>query len=398
MLTGCVFLFFENTEKIHKKFFDKKYKKINLNEIILKIIKNKIKNMPKINEKIDYFAFLSLNLKLFPIFVINKNKLGENYLKLYKNIFEKLNNKINLVVLNGKIKLDNPNINVVCLNENKLNLKQMYILNLLNVNRRNIKSCDTQNIGFSNKYVVNNLELIGQAGQKNVQDFDAHSLELTKEENRFVANVVKGKIYKLELPAPFYNYLILGKRQRVITNIFGQEIAKIVGSVQLIECNKDVIILTHKNSKIEITPHYSKNAQDKMDLLKFDIVAEEIDIFIKKLKENAIKSTNNKIFVAENNVVGFQCKNIYDFFKVSNMRKNYFNDYIFLLKNVFGLKIQNDILSVNPKPMIDFDFSIHYVLDGVDYVVKYSQAESENVRLDSVAHKLGHQDDFVFGY
>lgn len=137
MIIGCGILIFENNKKIYKKFYDKKYEKININEIISKIIKNKIKNMPKTNEKISFSEYFSLKLKFFPIFVINKNKLGENYLKIYKNIFERFDEKINLVVFNGEINIDNPNINVVCLDEHKLNLRQKYMLNLLNINRVN---------------------------------------------------------------------------------------------------------------------------------------------------------------------------------------------------------------------------------------------------------------------
>lgn len=385
MIIGCVFLILiiptcmvtimykNNQEKLYKNYYDKKYKNININKIMLKIITNKLNSYPKINYKIDKKYFYSINLRLFPTYVVDKNKLGENYLKIYKNAIESLKININFVVLNGKVSIKNKNINCVCLDKQRLDFGQEYILNLLNVNKK----------------ITNNKQT----------DIDTETLTFERNGDNYYGDIKNGHVYALGLPTPYYNYLIWGKKNKTkIMNIFGEEIASIFGFYDVVYVGKDIFIEATKNTKIKLISRCSEDDIQKMSLLSLNISADKINKNMAKLKSKAIDLINKNPFALKWDMSTIKCENIDNFFKLSFMRKNYLNDYVFLLKNIFGVKIENGVLFVKPQKMIDFDFSIRYIQNGDEYEVKYSNDYNSTTRLDCVGHKLGHRDNYVLGF
>ena len=86
------------------------------------------------------------------------------------------------------------------------------------------------------------------------------------------------------------------------------------------------------------------------------------------------------------------------FFKVSSLRKNYFNDYIFLLKNIFGIIITNSIIVAKPMLILQDDFSIEYDWEGEVMKVEFKKLTDDEVKLNYVGHKMGQKDKYVFGF
>lgn len=375
--------------KTYKVFFDKSSTTFNFVESLVLIIKKKISNLPAVEYECDYSVFCSMGLKQIPVYVVDKNKIGNSHLKLYKSALEQLDTPINFVVLNGAITVLNPKINTILLDKSKISVQQFALLNILNVNRLILQK--PQQLSPMQNTFARNSSI---ADYGNVENLSCQFVSPS-----FFACIKKGEKYKLDLPHSYYNYMTKGKRNKlVVQNIFGQKLLETVGSFSC-ELIKDQLFFTAtKNDTINLYPRYSSYGEEILKLLNFTLSTEKYGKEIDSLWANAQKQFLSNIFACEKKVKGVNVANLKTFFKVSDLRKNYFNDYVFLLKELFGIRVAGGVLVVNPCELIDFDFDINYSLDGTDYVVKYSHISGEKVKLNYVGHKLGHQDDYVFGF
>ena len=388
--------------KAYKVFYDKHYNNFNYSKILCDIIDKKISALPQVEFFINKDAFTSLKLNFAPVYVVDKNKLGQSHLKIYQSALEKLKQPINFVILNGKIVVSNPKVNVVTLNKNDITKQQQSLLNILNCNiyaDKNIfNQCKVTTTSHNNKNTLSNQQSYYNISSSNFCENEILVCEQLSK-NLFVAKVKKGVEYRMSLPKAFYNHLQKGQKNNVsIFNVFGEKIVEIKGMFSC-ECIDHALqIRPSKDCLLNIIPHFSDRATKVLSLLNFCITTNKYNQEIQLLRDKAIKQMSNNIFECENMVEGFSVENIKTFFKVANLRKSYFNDYIFLLQEVFGIKLNQNVLLVNPNHLIDFDFDINYTLNGTDYVVKYSHINGEKVKLNYAGHKLGHQDDYVFGF
>lgn len=377
----------------YKVFFDKKCSKFDYEDCLANIIKRKLDHLPKVDFLVDKDVFLSLNLERCPVYIVDKNKIGNTHLKLYKTVLEKLNTPINFVVLGGNFEIDNHKINVVNVDKSSLSVQQFSTLNILNVNKKEKKQIKSVN-NFGN------LTFDSKNSKTKYFDNEHNQLLCSSYDNvNFYSKVDKGKLYQFDLPQPFYNYIIKGKKNKIeVYDIFGQKVIAIVGSFVANMQDSSLKIRATKDNTLELTPYYSSIGKNNLKLLGFNLTTQK---FQKEMQNLYIKAKEHLLvqpFVCEEKTEGVNVTDLKTYFRVAVLRKNYFDAYMFLLKKIFGIKIVDDVLIVNPTSLIDFDFDIGYTLDGLDYLVKYSHISGEKVRLNYVGHKIGHQDDYVFGF
>lgn len=389
--------------KTYKVFYDKQNNHFEYDNMLCKIIGKKISMLPKVEFFVNKDTFVSLKLNFSPVYVVDKNKLGQSHLNIYQSALENFNQSINFVVLNGRIVVDNPKINVVILNKDDITQQQQSLLNILNCNiyaNKNtpIHSDKTKLISSNADNMLSNSHCFYDADNPNNCQYETFACEQLSN-CLFVSKIKKGVVYQMQLPKAFYNYLQKGQKNNVtIFNIFGEKLVELKGMFACNCINQTLIIKPSKDCLLNIIPHFSNKAKQVLLLFNFCINASKFNQEIQLLRDRAIKQMSNNIFECENVIKKFSFENLKTFFKLTNLRKNYFNDYMFLLKEEFGIRLNQDVLLVNPSHKIDFDFDINYSLNGTDYVIKYSHISGEKVKLNYAGHKLGHQDDFVFGF
>ena len=364
--------YFSKTSKV---FFTKTKQQFNIEKTLLEILMRKIQNLPEVQFFVNLERFTALGLIYAPVYVLDKKKLGQTHIDLLARVFEKINAFLNLVIINGVVQVTNPKINLVILDKNKISYEDRAMLNILNTNinhsHKQVNSTMCESLDF---------------------DFDMDSLIA-------VANIEKGVMTQIVLPKPYYNYLMKGKRNSVgIYDIFGQNLAKFKGSFIADLKHDKLLIKPTKNSKLQCEINLKEEDKIKLELLNFQIVCENFSKEIEQLRYNAMLELNKNLFVAKGETRKIKVKDLKTFFKLTNLRKNYFNDYQFLLKYIFGLRLNGDILSASPSQLIDFDFSVKYRYKSKDYTVNYSHIDGDKVKLNYVGHKLGHNEDYVYGF
>ena len=116
------------------------------------------------------------------------------------------------------------------------------------------------------------------------------------------------------------------------------------------------------------------------------------------LREKAKNELDYNFFIIGNKIEKISLSNMKDFFKCANMRKQFFNDYMFLVSSVMGVKINNSILTANPMSFVKGDFVIKYNFNNEIIEIKFSKTDENLVKLNHIGHKIGVKDNFVYGY
>ena len=89
--------------------------------------------------------------------------------------------------------------------------------------------------------------------------------------------------------------------------------------------------------------------------------------------------------------------NLKEFFKLVKLRKHYLSDYLYLVKNIFGIKVSNNTLVSYPYRFIKEDYVIKYKFKDEEYTVNFSSnLSNEKKTLYGVGHKIGGKDKFVY--
>lgn len=361
-------------------FYSKESENFELVERLKKLTLLKIHNGINWSSYIDKNMFKNLNLIYAPVYIINGKKLGLIHLKIYQKCFEKIKEKINLIIIDGNIIIKNKNINKILIKSEKIDLGLYLLLNKLNTNKliKNINNNKLNNVidyrnndEITRSFVENNAKII------------------LKNKTKFLFPLKKDCFgYKLNVKNNIYE----------IKNIFGDNIVTFLTKckVRLIENN----LIFSGNKHFEILFDFGIDEQTRMyiQMLNFEIVYPEFTDEIQRLKKLAINELNNNFHILLENFENFNSKDLKSYFKCVYMRKKYFNDYVLLLKNIFKLKVDNSVLSVNPNEFIEKDFAINYEFNGHNYTVNFSRLEKEDVRIENVGHKLGTSGNFIYGF
>ena len=347
---------------------------------LAKMIEKKLNNQVEISSFLPKERFFSLGLIYAPIYVINAKNVGCTHLKLYQKAFELIRQKVNCVIIDSEIKVDNPNINVVSLKSDKIGLIDISILNKLNINRNGLK-----------QYIPNYEKYVMLDKNEKISASFCYDYGIIKAEDKTNFNFY--------LPKDAFGYVFKGKRNKIaIFSIFGERIIELVGSFSAEASGNKINLSVNKSNNIMVRFNSIGKEKEVLNLLNFDIKHNDFSEDIEKLKVRAIEELNKNFFLIFKTLKSFEIKNLTDFFKVVNLRQNYYNDYILLVKKIFGLSIKNSVLNANPMPIVQQDFSVSYMLNGENYEVKYSMVEDGGVKLSRVGHKLGMKENFVYNF
>lgn len=342
--------------------------------IRFKVRTNKIKGN-WVNKK----DFLSLGLIEAPVYVIKGNTLNDAHLKLYQKAIEKIDFKLNIIILDKTLKIKNKKINLISKNLKKLTYKEISLINSLNINffsPNKTKRYDATNLIEESK----NLDL----------NFNEEGFE-------FKLDCGKGVFFKLP-NTPFNYSLTKTNKELRVFNVFGDEIMRLIGDVNG-ELNERIMkIKSNKNTILKIYLKLNKNQINNLNLLKIKINYEKYQKYIDKLKENAILYLKSNIFLIKNELLNIKINNLNSFFSCVNLRKKYFNDYLFLVKNIFGIAITDCVLTAKPSSFIDEDFSIEYEWQGEIKKVEFKKTPDDMIKLSYVGHRMGLDKKFVFGF
>lgn len=344
-----------------------KLNKINIKNILKELINKKINNKIKLFNFLNKNIFLNLNLIYAPVYLVNAKRLGEVHLNLFKQALEEIDKKINFVVLDGVIKIKNKNVNVVSLMCKDLSYEELALLNSLNINKK--------------------IE-----GEEKEQECELLNYSFNIKGLHIEAEINNGE-YKLMLPQDCYGYFLNSKK---IYNVFGELMAEIKTDAKIRLIDNFVYIKSNKLDCFEMRIKHDEKVLNAFRLFEFDLKYTNFQTQIDRLKQKAINELNQNPFVCSNFYTRMNVDNLSSFFKLAFLRKNYFNDYIFMLKELFGLRLQNDVLNVKPCACVKDDFEIEYYVMNEKFKVKYCINNTSKVSLYSVGHKLGVNKDYVF--
>ena len=370
----CVFKLLVLKDKDKHIFF--KVSKFNVKSTILNIVKSKLNKVITLSAYIDKIVFDKLGLIMAPVYVLDVKKIGIIHLKIFLNAIKNIDREFNLVLINsGEINIKSfGNVNIVLLTEKKLDYKVISLLNMLNVNK-DVKHGERE---LRCDYELNNFKI----------DFERMESAVTFN---------KG-VHKLVLPYVCFGYITKANKSTQICDAFGKALIEINRRLNVKLFNNKVYISVNKKTETIWKFYLQEKSLKNLQLFNFDIEINEFVDSILWLKERAIDEfcKNPSKEVAESRV---NVKNLKDFFKVVKLRKQYLGDYLYLLKNIFGLRVCNDILNSYPCEFISEDYVIKYWLEGEEYCVNFSSNSSkDNKTLYGVGHKIGVKDKFVYGF
>lgn len=345
------------------------------------LMRFKVKNNKIKGNWINKKDFLSLGLVEAPVYVIKGNALNDSHLKLYQKAIEKIDFKLNIIILDKNLKIKNKNINLIAKKSKKLTYKEISLINSLNIN-------------FSSP----NKTFVGNSDFPNFVRTDKN-LEFNLNEGIFEFALECGKCLPIKLPDTPFNYSFTKRKNELkVFNVFKDEIMQMTGDISG-ELNGQIIqIKSNKNTILKIDLKLDKNKINNLNLLKIKINYKKYQKYIDKLKENAILSLKNDIFLIKNELFNLKINNLNSFFNCVNLRKNYFNDYLFLIKNIFGIAINDCVLTARPSSFVDEDFSIDYEWQGETKRVEFKKSPDDMVKLSYVGHRMGLDKKFVFGF
>lgn len=372
---GFLFFFimnFRNKEKKECLCF-KVNAKQSLVDTLVSTINMKVKTNMARGKFVPLNVYNTLGFVDAPVYLIKGRDFNFGHMNLYRKALEKIDYKLNVVIIDKKIKINNKNINLIIKNSKLLKYDEISMINALNINYK---------IEKSKKDKINLEKLKVELG-----------------ENSFTFNAQKGEVKELILPQSTYGYCLEKKKNLVIVyDVFKTEILELSGYVKANIISNKLILNITKNSKIFIKLNLTENELKIIEILKLNIKCEKYQKNIEKLKENAILSLKNNIFLIKNKINNIKINNLSKFFKLTNLRKNYLNDYLFLIKNIFGISINNFILMARPTEVIDNDFSIEYDWGGEVRMVNFRKQSGDEIHLNYVGHKMGQVDKCVFGF
>lgn len=356
-------------EKMLKTFKATKTKQnFDILNIICKLVEKKLKQGINLSTFIDKQLFYNLKLIYAPVYVLDVKRIGVTHTKLFLKAVSKLNKQFNLVLIN----LDNLNIvctakcNVVTLTSNQLNYKTLCLLNNLNVN----KSFNFNNVNKNYDFAIKNFNV-------NLDDFNAD-----------VILDIKGR-YKLSLPINPLGYIATKNKTLCICDCFGEVFTEIEPKVNIKIIDNNLYIKINKPTTLKFKLYLKESVKNDLKLFTFDILIKGFSEKIKWLKQKAVEELNSNPFILKD-FSKIKINNLTNFFKLATLRKQYLNDYLYLLKNIFGLTLNKDILNVYPNHFIQQDFSIKYVMNGEEFEVNYTFEVNDKVKLLYVGHKLGY--------
>lgn len=364
------------TKLIRFKIFKAKKSdcKFNIRKIIANIISKKLCTTISLTNSINKKHFESLVLINEPVYVLDVKKIGQTHLKLVLTALRYIKRRFNLVLVNvedykiaySKIDL----VNIVKLNSSELDYKTMCLLNCLNVNKQM------------------------KTKQDLYYDFELKSFQF--DVNNFTAktNLVQKGVYKLKLPRSCFGY-ILNKTKTQVCNVFGDVFLEFKPKVNIKLIGNEIYLRTNKAVELTFKIYYDNSTLTDFMLLKFNVCMGEYTKKIQSLKAKAFEQLNTNPFIVS--YENFTAGNLDSFFKLAFLRKQYLNDYINLLKNVFGLSVKNGVLRSVPSAVINSDFSVKYKIESEEYEVNYTLKSTDKIKLFYVGHKLGTKDKFIYG-
>ena len=381
-IVSFVIVSFNQTGLKIKIFHLQGLNKFSLTDRLKAIIELKLSNEICLNQFIDKDVFESLSLIEAPVFVIKGKTLNLAHLKLYEKVLENIDKKFNLILLDRRMNINNSKINVVLLEENKLSLKQIGLINSLNVNKRlRQKHSFDFNINLPNITTIQPINT----------HFDCKN-------QAYFIKTERENVINITLPNSPYPYFLKGKRGSVdILNAFNQQVMTVYG-INSVKINSNSLELSmNKKSRVAITNFIREEKLKDLELLNFDIKMLDYPKIV-MLKEKVIEALAQNIFLINSDVTNFKFKDLNEFLKLALLRKKYFNDYIILLKDILGISLKDGILNVKPKRYINQEFVISYKINGKNHQVKYSSAIANENKLNFVSHKLGGRDNITIGF
>lgn len=371
-------IFKTKTELLGFKIFKAKKGdcKFNMSKIIANTISKKLCTNISLTTSIDKKHFESLGLINAPVYVLDVKKIGITHLKLIFSSVKYVKQKFNLVLLN----VDNYKItqfkddfvNIVKLSVSELDYKTICLLNCLNVN----KQTKFKNQDCSYDFELKNFSF-------NINNFTVKT------------NLVEKGVYKIKLPTTCFGY-ILNKTKTQVCNAFGDVFLDFEQKINIKLVGNNIYFKTNKEINLTFRIYYNNSITADLMLLKFGVCMSEYASKIEALKTKALKELNTNPFITISNEK-FYADSLNSYFKLAFLRKQYLNDYILLLKNVFGLSLSNGILRCCPSTLINSDFSVKYEIDSEEYEVNYTFNATDKIKLSYVGHKIGTKDNFVYG-
>ena len=303
-----------------------------------------------------------------PVYVLDVKKIGFVHLKLIINSLQLSRVHFNLVLINNRFLVPRQinNINIVLLKS--INYHKMCLLNQININKCISLKSEDESVYKESKFV-------------NCGDLN------------FFVRLKRGE-YKFVLPQQTFGYII---ERHTVLNAFGDKFIEFNSNVDFKVIRNCLYLKALKETEVKLRIYYDDEIKENLELLYFDIVDCECESKIKDLKNRALEEfLLNPFNVLE--VKSFKIGSIEQFFRLIKLRKQYLNDYLFLLKNFFGMRLVKGILKANPNELIKSDFCIKYKLYGQEFKVCYSNSKTDKVKLSYVGHKLGSKDNFVYSF
>lgn len=370
----CVFKLIVIKDNDKHIFF--KVTKFDIKSTILNIVKSKLNKVISLSTCIDKLVFDKVGLIVAPVYVLDVKKIGIIHLKIFLNAIKNIDKKLNLVLINSdKVNVKSfGNVNIVLLTEKKLDYNVISLLNMLNVNK-------------DVKYGERELKY----------DYELKNFTIDFECVRSAVTFNKG-VHKLVLPYVCFGYITKVNKSTQVCDAFGKVLIEINRKLNVRIFNNNLYISVNKKTETIWRFYLQEKALKNLQLFNFDIEINEFANSILWLKEKAIDELceNPLKEVSESRV---NVKNLKDFFKIVKLRKQYLGDYLYLVKNIFGLRVCNDILNSCPCEFITEDYIIKYRLEGEEYCVNFSSNSSnDNKTLYGVGHKIGVKDKFVYGF
>ena len=373
-------------EKIFK--LKNEYTKISCVQVLSNLINKKLRRTIYPQNFISKTKFNSLNLIVAPVYLINGGRLGDVHLKFYAKALERINQPMNLVLLDGDIKINNEKINVVYLKSNALNYETLAIINQLNVNK------------YENLNHKKTLEIVGNFNETiSLKDIDEKNIWLDILNQKAKVRISESCNLKIDLKINPFNYIMKGKANKVaVFDIFGEKVVEIFGRFKA-ELHDFVLLLKVVSAcELVFNFNYKHDILENLKLLDYEIEYEANLESMKKLKQRALTEIKHSFLNVNDEISKFKFKDLNEFFKITNLRKNYLNDYIYLLKHIFGLNIKNGILTAKPIHLVENRFTVSYILNEEKFDVKFVSAGEDSIKLNHVGHKLGVKEKFVYNF